>query len=88
MEVVVKMEGSRPDTADWETLMLGRFAMVCRDSKTHKSRKIPPLIVESEDEKTLWAIGDEHQKRRKTRAMNALDKVPVSRRNHFDNINI
>lgn len=78
MEVVVKMEGSRPDTADWETLMLGRFAMVCRDSKTHKSRKIPPLIVESEDEKTLWAIGDEHQKRRKTRAMNALDKVPPS----------
>ncbi|AFR93723.1 thioesterase family protein [Cryptococcus neoformans C23] len=78
MEVVVKMEGSRPDTADWETLMLGRFAMVCRDSKTHKSRKIPPLIVESEEEKILWAIGDEHQKRRKTRAMNALDKVPPS----------
>ncbi|KIR56087.1 thioesterase [Cryptococcus gattii Ru294] len=78
MEVVVKMEGSRPDTADWETLMLGRFAMVCRDSKTHKSRKIPALIVESEEEKILWAIGDEHQKRRKTRAMNALDKVPPS----------
>ncbi|AAW42493.1 hypothetical protein CNBC1390 [Cryptococcus deneoformans B-3501A] len=78
MEVVVKMEGSRPDTVDWETLMLGRFAMVCRDSKTHKSRKIPPLIVESEEEKILWAIGDEHQKRRKASAMNALDKVPPS----------
>lgn len=88
MEVVVKMEGSRPDTADWETLMLGRFAMVCRDSKIHKSRKIPPLIVESEEEKILWAIGDEHQKRRKTRAMNALDKVPVSRGKSFNNINI
>ncbi|WVQ85620.1 hypothetical protein IAT38_007786 [Cryptococcus sp. DSM 104549] len=80
MEVVVKMEGSRPHSKgdEWETLMLGRFAMVCRDSKTHKARRVPPLEVESEDEKTLWKIGDEHQKRRKASALNALDKVPPS----------
>ncbi|WWD18067.1 hypothetical protein CI109_102514 [Kwoniella shandongensis] len=80
MEVVVKMEGSRVNTPDtkWKTLMLGRFAMVCRDSKTHRARQIPPLVVESEEERILQVIGDEHQKRRKTSAMNALDKVPPS----------
>jgi acyl-coenzyme A thioesterase 9 len=56
MEVVVNMEGSSPD--GWETLMLGQFAMVCRDSKTHKARKVPPLIVDSEEEKTLWQMGE------------------------------
>ncbi|KAK8865753.1 hypothetical protein IAR55_000900 [Kwoniella newhampshirensis] len=80
MEVVVKMEGSRVNTTDtnWKTLMLGRFAMVCRDSKSHKARMIPPLVVESEEERILQVIGDEHQKRRRTSAMNALDKVPPS----------
>ncbi|WVQ97115.1 hypothetical protein IAU59_004225 [Kwoniella sp. CBS 9459] len=62
----------------YKTLMLGRFAMVCRDSKTHKARAVPRLLVESQEEKVLWAIGEEHQKRRKTSAMNALDKVPPS----------
>nr|XP_019014755.1 thioesterase [Kwoniella pini CBS 10737]OCF53536.1 thioesterase [Kwoniella pini CBS 10737] len=80
LEVVVKMEGRRLEEApgQYKTLMLGRFAMVCRDSKTHKARQVPKLLVESEEEKVLWAIGEEHQKRRKTSAMNALDKVPPS----------
>ncbi|WWC86043.1 uncharacterized protein L201_000914 [Kwoniella dendrophila CBS 6074] len=80
LEVVVKMEGHRPsqEPGVYKTLMLGRFAMVCRDSKTHKARQIPKLLVENEEEKTLWAIGEEHQKRRKTSAMNSLDKVPPS----------
>ncbi|WVR05715.1 hypothetical protein IAU60_002739 [Kwoniella sp. DSM 27419] len=81
LEVVVKMEGLKPnDDAEsgWKTLMLGRFAMVCRDSSTHKAKQVPMLLVESEEEKVLWAIGEDHQKRRKTSAMNALDKVPPS----------
>lgn len=41
-----------------ETLMLGRFVMVCRDSQTNKARKVPPLLVETEEEKMLWNIGD------------------------------
>jgi acyl-coenzyme A thioesterase 9 len=66
MEVVVKMQGSRPPAAaeggidggekHWDTLMLGRFAMVCRDSRSHKSRRVPPLVVEMEEEKVLWEI--------------------------------
>nr|XP_019049001.1 thioesterase [Kwoniella bestiolae CBS 10118]OCF27931.1 thioesterase [Kwoniella bestiolae CBS 10118] len=80
LEVVVKMEGHKPSEQSGhdKTLMLGRFAMVCRDSKTHKARQVPRLLVESEEEKVLWAIGEEHQKRRKTSAMAALDKVPPS----------
>lgn len=73
MEVVVKMQGSRSDLPagsstssstsssseeEWETLMLGRFAMVCRDAKTLKARKVPQLLVESEEEKMLWSLGE------------------------------
>lgn len=68
MEVVVKMEGTRQQdpsavftgsTSDsWETLLLGRFAMVCRDSKTHKAKQVPPLLVETEEERMLWGISE------------------------------
>lgn len=64
MEVVVKMEGTKPSganaetSANPETLMLGRFTMVCRDSKTQKARKVPRLIVETAEESTLWEIGE------------------------------
>jgi acyl-coenzyme A thioesterase 9 len=61
MEVVVKMQGTRSGSGaedEWETLMLGRFAMVCRDVNTLKARKVPPLLVESEEEKMLWELGE------------------------------
>lgn len=58
MEVVVKLEGNKPDSTELETLMLGRFAMVCRDTKTHKAKRVPPLEIDSGEERTLWAIGD------------------------------
>jgi len=89
MEVVVKMEGSAPHpygsepesssdaAATWTTLMLGRFVMVCRDSRTHKARRVPPLVIESEEEQALWDMGDDYQKQRKESSKLALDKVPV-----------
>lgn len=91
MEVVIKLQGAEPGTTSkssstssasgadrqWETLMLGRFAMVCRDSKTHKARKVPPLVVETDEERILRDIAAEHQQRRKERGLVALDKVPV-----------
>lgn len=74
MEVVVKMEGTKakstgtPDSSpssssmspspETETLMLGRFTMVCRDSKTQKARKVPRLIVETDEERVLWDLGE------------------------------
>lgn len=64
MEVVVKMEGLHPDEAGssgsplTETLMLGRFTMVCRDSKTQRARRVPRLIVETDEEHLLWELGE------------------------------
>lgn len=31
--------------------------MVCRDVKTHKARRVNPLILEDADERALSAIG-------------------------------
>lgn len=71
MEVVVKMEGTKAKSTgttasssstatppETETLMLGRFTMVCRDSKTQKARKVPRLIVETDEERVLWDLGE------------------------------
>jgi len=79
MEVVVKMEGSKAaHSAEWETLMLGQFAMVCRDSKTHKARKVPPLIVQTDEEKVLWQMGEDHKRQKRESDSVALNKVPPS----------
>ncbi|ORY21849.1 HotDog domain-containing protein [Naematelia encephala] len=81
MEVVVKMQGSTtPSSSEggWQTLMLGRFAMVCRDAITHKARPVPRLIVETEEEKALWKLGEDHRRRQKESSLMALDKVPPS----------
>lgn len=76
MEVFIKMEGTRPGSDQSDTLMLGRFSMVCRDAHTHKARKVPPLIVETEEEKMLWKIGQEHKDNRQRFQMSTLDKRP------------
>ena len=56
MEVVVKMSGV-VEGGGWHTPMLGRFTMVCRDARTHGARRVPPLIVETVEERVLWDIG-------------------------------
>ncbi|KAL7423786.1 hypothetical protein Q5752_001370 [Cryptotrichosporon argae] len=78
MEVFIKMEGARPGSAQTDTLMLGRFSMVCRDSRTHRARRVPPLIVETDDEHVLWAIGEEHKRTKSEHSKRTLDKVPPS----------
>ncbi|KAG8824864.1 hypothetical protein FRC18_010423 [Serendipita sp. 400] len=57
MEVVVKMEALGQDNAE-ETIMLGRFTMVCLDAFTNKARPVNPLIPMTEDEKKLYAMGE------------------------------
>lgn len=80
MEVFVKMEGTRPsEPGKSETLMLGRFAMVCRDAVTHKARRVPPLIVETPEEKMLWDFGQEHKDSRAAFSQSSLDKKPPSK---------
>lgn len=57
MEVVVKMEALGPNDAE-ETIMLGRFTMVCLSAGTHKARPVNPLILSSDDEKALFKMGE------------------------------
>lgn len=51
--------------------------MVARDANTHKAKSIAPLLIETEDEKALWAIGEGHKNRKREGSKVALDKVPV-----------
>lgn len=51
------MEGLR-DEGKTETLLLGRFTMVARDSITHKARKVSPLLITSEPEQRLFDLGE------------------------------
>lgn len=75
MEVVVKMEALGRDNAE-ETIMLGRFTMVCLDAFTHKARPVNGLIPMTEDEKKLYAMGEALKERRQTRGQQSLDKKP------------
>lgn len=70
------MEGKRIGAKNSETLMLGRFSMVCRDAHTNKARKVPPLIIDTPEEKILWDIGKDHKESRSLFNQEALDKKP------------
>ncbi|KAL7414495.1 HotDog domain-containing protein [Mrakia frigida] len=78
MEVFVKMEGVKDGEVIGDTLLLGRFTMVARDSKTHKARKVNPLIIESDAEKELFDCGKDHKRRKQEASKLALSKVPPS----------
>jgi acyl-CoA hydrolase len=56
MEVAVKMEAVDGPGRE-QTLMLGRFSMVCRDAHTHKARAVPALALETPEDAALHAIG-------------------------------
>ncbi|KAJ9121030.1 hypothetical protein QFC24_005011 [Naganishia onofrii] len=58
--------------------MLGRFSMVCRDAITHRAKKCPQLVLNTPEEKAMFAIGEDHKNRKKISSMIALDKVPPS----------
>ncbi|KAJ9120209.1 hypothetical protein QFC22_003109 [Naganishia vaughanmartiniae] len=79
MEVFVRMEGLGTQPGDEpKTIMLGRFSIVCRDAITHRAKKCPQLVLNTPEEKAMFAIGEDHKNRKKTSSMIALDKVPPS----------
>ncbi|KAG9022731.1 hypothetical protein FRB95_014275 [Tulasnella sp. JGI-2019a] len=75
MEVAVRMERLDSDGKEGETMMLGRFSMVCRDAITHKAYPVNPLIITTEDEKTLYAMGEAHKVRKQARQQSSLTRV-------------
>ncbi|KAF7979101.1 hypothetical protein HWV62_43626 [Athelia sp. TMB] len=79
IEIAVRMEALGSDgtqDADDETIMLGRFSMVCRDAITHTARAVNPLLISTPEEKALEAMGARLKQRRQDRAHQALDRVP------------
>ncbi|KIK64962.1 hypothetical protein GYMLUDRAFT_160038 [Collybiopsis luxurians FD-317 M1] len=79
MEVVVRIETlARNDGEKDETILLGRFSMVCRDAKTNQAHPINPINVSTQEEKTLFAIGQELKRRRASLAQRSLKRVPPS----------
>lgn len=77
MEVAVKMEALGASSVE-DTLLLGRFSMVCRDARTHKARPVNPLIRSSPEETALYSMGENAKKRRQSMALRSLSKVPPS----------
>ncbi|GJE84481.1 hypothetical protein PsYK624_005570 [Phanerochaete sordida] len=53
--VAVRMEALNSDGSE-ETVMLGRFCMVCRDSKTHKAHPVNPIVLETAEDQQLWRM--------------------------------
>ena len=39
------------------SMSIGRFSMVCRDAKTNQAYPVNPLIISTDEEKTLFSIG-------------------------------
>ncbi|KZT24926.1 Thioesterase/thiol ester dehydrase-isomerase [Neolentinus lepideus HHB14362 ss-1] len=78
MEVAVQMEALGKDGQGDETLLLGRFSMVCRDAYTHKAHGVHPLVVSTPEERALHAMGEAHKTRRQSMASRSLDRVPPS----------
>ncbi|KAG5725108.1 hypothetical protein E4T56_gene10265 [Termitomyces sp. T112] len=76
MEVAVKMETIGSGQPDYETVLLGRFSMVCRDANTHKARQVNPLIISTPEERSLFAMGERTKKRRQSGALRSLSRVP------------
>ncbi|KAG8910201.1 hypothetical protein FRC02_007346, partial [Tulasnella sp. 418] len=77
MEVTVKMECLEANGNE-ETIMLGRFTMVCRDAKTHQARNVPPLLLVTPDEKAMHAMGEAHKIRKQAQKLSSLTRTSPS----------
>ncbi|KAJ7141865.1 Thioesterase/thiol ester dehydrase-isomerase [Mycena crocata] len=77
IQVAVKMETIGMGMEE-ETVLLGRFSMVCRDATTHRARNVHPLIISGPEEQALAAMGEDMKKRRQSLALRSLSRVPPS----------
>ncbi|KAJ6570709.1 Thioesterase/thiol ester dehydrase-isomerase [Mycena sp. CBHHK59/15] len=77
MEVAVKMETIGMGMEE-ETVLLGRFSMVCRDVHSHRARNVHPLIISTPEEQALYSMGEDMKKRRQSLALRSLSRVPPS----------
>ncbi|KAI0668880.1 Thioesterase/thiol ester dehydrase-isomerase [Trametes maxima] len=75
LEIAVRMEALEKDGKE-ETIMLGRFCMVCRDARTHGAAPVNPLSLDLPEDHVLYNIGEVHKNKRQSRAVRSLNRVP------------
>ncbi|KAF8622797.1 hypothetical protein AX15_006727 [Amanita polypyramis BW_CC] len=75
LEVAVKMEHIEMNQPE-ETVLLGRFSMVCRDAKTNLAHEVNPLVVSTPEEGALYAVGKHTKEKRRFNALRSLSRVP------------
>ncbi len=83
MEVFVTIEQLTEPREPNKICLTGRFTMAARNVATLRSAKIAPLILETDAEKALFAMGESHKKRKRTEAASSLEKVPPSKEEAF-----
>ncbi|KAL1745480.1 HotDog domain-containing protein [Schizophyllum fasciatum] len=80
MEVAVKMAsvGGGKGGKD-ETVLIGRFSMVCLSAETNRATRVNPLVRATAEEERLHAMGEDIKNRRRTIASQSLDRVPPTK---------
>lgn len=76
MEVLVTVEELSKQGDVSKMCLTGQFTMATRNALTGKSQAISPLSLSSKAEKDLFAIGQEHKRRKAMEAQTSLQKVP------------
>lgn len=83
MEVFVSIEQLTEPMSPNKICLTGRFTMAARNAHTLTSQRIAPLILETDAEKALFAMGEAHKNRKRTEAASSLEKVPPSKEEAF-----
>lgn len=79
LEVLVRLDSIsrwRGLESDPQAILVARFTMACRDTKTGKAKKIPALVPESSDERALFEMGRKQKERKKEMLGQSLEMQP------------
>lgn len=79
LEVLVRLDSIsrwRGLENDPQAILVARFTMACRDTKTGKAKKIPALVPETPEERALFEMGREQKERKKEMVANSLELQP------------
>lgn len=59
-----------------QAILVARFTMACRDTRTGEARKIPSLTLPSAEEKALFDMGRQQKDRKKQLTAESLEAQP------------
>lgn len=79
MEVLVRLDSVSPRKNlqdNPQAILVARFTMACRDTRTGKAKHIPALVTDSADEKALFELGKEQKERKKAVSAESLELQP------------